>query len=154
MTSRRLRILPILAVLCYLTAFFLPTLYLTGQANTAGEKTSMVGLAAFFDGFFSLFDRQYAWLANPMALVALILLLVRAEIPALFFSLAALLIAQQTWVLVGTPIWGDEGGVTKYLVTSLGAGFYLWNFSFILLAVASLAGRFRPAAAPDTMAAG
>jgi hypothetical protein len=52
----------------------------------------------------------------------------------LIVSLLALLIAQQTWVLVGTVIDGDEGGVTKYLVTSLGLGFYVWVLSFVLIA--------------------
>jgi len=154
MTSLRrliLPILPILAIVCYITAFFLPALYLTGQANTTGEHTDMVGLAAFFDGFFGLFDRQYAWLANPLAALALILLFCRLRWLSLVFSVAALLFAQHTWVLPGTQIWGDEGGVTKYLVTSLGIGYYLWCFSFLLLAVASLVARFRPVDQPDAI---
>ena len=134
---------PLVAVACYVAAFFLPTLYLTGQANTAGQQTSMVGLMAFINGFFALFELQCAWLANPLAFVALVLLLCRIHLVSLVFSLAALLIAQHTWAVVGTTISGDEGGVTKFLVTSLGPGFYVWCLSFLLLAVAALIGRFQ-----------
>jgi len=156
MTSRLSRILLFVAGGCYVVSFFLPALYLTGQANTSGQKTSMVGLAAFFDGAFALFDRQYAWLANPLAGLAVILLVRRAPAAgraravAVGLALAALLVAQHTWVVVGHTIWGDEGGVTKYLVTSLGVGFYLWCGSFLLLAAAALAARFRPAIKPTT----
>ena len=44
-------------------------------------------------------------------------------------------VAQHTWKVIGTQIWGDEGGVTKYLVLSLSLGFYLWTLSFLLLAL-------------------
>jgi hypothetical protein len=143
MISRLSRILLFVAGGCFVVAFFLPALYLTGQDNTAGQKTSMVGLAAFFDGFWALFDRQYAWLANPLAGLAVVGLLSRRGRRGVAFglALAALLIAQHTWVVVGHTIWGDEGGVTKYLVTSLGVGVYLWSLSFLLLAVASLVRR-------------
>jgi hypothetical protein len=148
--SLRRIFLPLIALACYITSFFLPALYLTGQANTTGEKTDMVGLAAFIDGAFGLFDRQYAWLANPLALLALVLVLCPVHRASLLFSISALLISQHTRVLVGTTIWGDEGGVTKYLVTSLGPGFYLWCGSFLLLAVAGLIPRPKPARQTDT----
>jgi hypothetical protein len=142
MTPTVRRILPALvAVVCYVTSFFLPALYLTGQANTSGQQTSMIGLMAFIDGLFALFELQFAWLANPLAGLALILLLVRAHLVSVVLSLAALLVAQHTWVVVGTTISGDEGGVTKYLVTSLGPGFYLWSGSFLVLAVTAVIGR-------------
>jgi uncharacterized membrane protein len=98
----------------------------------------MSGFAAFFSGFFALFDRQFAWLANPLGLIAPVLLLRRRYDAALLVSLAALLVAQQTWLLVGTVIWGDEAGVKKDLVTSLGLGFYFWLLAFLLLVFASL----------------
>jgi hypothetical protein len=138
-----LLVLPLVAGACYVTSFFLPALYLTGQANTQGQQTNMVGLMAFINGFFALFELQTAWLANPLALLALIFLLCRLYVPSLVISLVAVLIAQHTWVVVGDTISGDEGGVTKYLVTSLAPGFYLWSFSFLLLAVASLIGRLQ-----------
>jgi len=144
-TLRRL-VLPVLAVVCFVASLFLPALYLKGMANTNGLPTYMSGVGAFFDGFFGLFDRQFAWLANPLAWLALALVLARRRVGGLVLSLAALVVAQHTWVLIGTQIWGDEGGVTKYLVTSLGPGFYLWCFSFLLLALAAIAGSAAPRA--------
>jgi hypothetical protein len=139
-TLRRV-VFPLIAVACYVTSFFLPALYLTGKDHTAGQQTNMLGIMAFINGLFALFELQCAWLANPLAGLALMLLLVRAHVVSLVLSLAALVVAQHTWVLVGTTIIGDEGGVTKYLVNSLGPGFYLWCGSFLLLAVASLVSR-------------
>jgi hypothetical protein len=133
-TLRR-TLLPLVAVACYVTSFFLPALSLLGQANTQGQQTNMVGLMAFINGFFALFNLQSAWLANPLAWLALILLVLRLRLLALGLSVAALAVAQHTWVVVGTIISGDEGGVTKYLVTGLGAGFYFWSGSFLLLAL-------------------
>jgi hypothetical protein len=155
MTSRQRLVLPAVALVCYLASFFLPALYVKGQANTNGLSTYIGGLGAWFDGFFALFDRQYAWLANPLAAIALLLLLARAYRGALGVSLAALLVAQHTWMVVHTLIWGDEGGVTKYLVTSLGPGFYLWCSSFALLVVASVLGMLRdpPSPADDPISA-
>jgi hypothetical protein len=129
-------------VISYLVACATPALHLAGKENTTlGEPTSMIGLAALFSGFFALFEGQFAWLANPLGLVALILLFRRRYDSSLLLSLAALLVAQQTWFLVGTVIWGDEAGVKKDLVTSLGLGFYLWLVAFLLLVVASLVGQ-------------
>jgi hypothetical protein len=136
-------LLPLLAIVCYFASFFLPALYLKGQANTNGQPTYMSGLGAFFDGLFAMFGGQFAWCANPLAVLALTLLVSRLYIGSLVISLAALLVAQQTWAVVGTTISGDEGGVTKYLVTGLGPGFYLWSFSYLLLAIAAVMGRLR-----------
>src|SRR5881227_3314608 len=97
MPALRRLLLPLGAVVCYITAFFLPTLYLVGQANTLGEHTWMVGAVTFIDGFFAMFDRQYAWMANPLAVVALILLLCRVYLASLPLALAALAVAQHTW---------------------------------------------------------
>lgn len=139
MNSRLSRIVSCVVVVgCYLTSFFLTTLYLIGKANTNGQPTTIGGLGAFFDGIFAMFDRQFAWMANPLAGLALLFFLARLYSVSLVLSLVAVLLAQQTWVVVGTTISGDEGGVTQYLVTSLGPGFYLWSFSFLLLAVLSL----------------
>jgi hypothetical protein len=38
----------------------LPALNLAGKANTLGEKSKMVGLAAFFTAFFGMFTGQFA----------------------------------------------------------------------------------------------
>lgn len=139
MNSRLSRIVSCVVVVgCYLASFFLTTLNLVGKANTNGQPTSIGGLGAFFDGIFAMFDRQFAWMANPLAGLALLFFLARLYSVSLVVSLAALLVAQQTWRVVGTTISGDEGGVTQYLVTGLGPGFYLWSLSFLLLAALSL----------------
>jgi hypothetical protein len=139
--SRRESILFLWAsIACWWAACFLPALHLEGRANTLGEKTTMSGGAAFFWAFFGMFAGQYAWLANPLGIVSLSLSRFGRYRLALFVSVLGVLVAQQTWMLVGTEIDGDEGGVKKYLVTSLGLGFYLWVLSFVIIAAMAARG--------------
>ena len=93
--------------------------------------------------FDDMLDHEWRRAQRSNAPLALILLVCRAYRAALCVALAAVLVGQHTWAVVGTTISGDEGGVTKYLVTSLGPGFYLWCGSFVLIAVAALIGRMQ-----------
>ncbi len=139
--SRRESILFVLAsVACWWAACFLPALHLEGRANTLGEKITGSGGAAFFSAFFGMFAGQYAWLANPLGIVSLSLSRRGRYGLALFVSVLGILVAQQTWMVVGTEIDGDEGGVTKYLVTSLGLGFHLWVLSLAIIAALAVRG--------------
>ena len=148
--SAKARILSIVAsVACWLVACCLPALNLLGKANTQGEQSTMVGVLAFIMAFFAMLEGQFAWLANPLWFVAMVLVAVGLNRAALITSVLAILMAQHTWMVVGTEINGDEGGIKKYLVTSLGPGFWLWVFSFVLIAaVAAVA--VRPQAAPQS----
>src|SRR5437762_1072573 len=137
--SNRARIsLVVVSVACWIAACCLPALNVVGRAKTRGESTTMRGSLAFINAFFAMFDRQYAWMANPLGILAAFLVAVRMHWPARIAAVLAVLVTQQTWKLVGTEIIGDEGGVTRYLVTSLGLGFYLWVLSFVLIAVATI----------------
>src|SRR3954447_9132178 len=101
MTLKHTRTLLVAASLTsYVVACATPALHLAGKENTLGELTSMSGFAAFFSGFFALFGGQFAWLATPLGLLALILLLSRRYNASLLASLAALLVAQHSWLLV------------------------------------------------------
>jgi hypothetical protein len=144
------RIIAVVAsVACWLVACFLPALHLLGKANTQGEQSTMVGLMAFIMAFFAMLEGQFAWLANPLWFTAMVLLLVRFNRAALIVAVLAIAVAQQTWMVVGTEINGDEGGVKKYLVTSLGLGFWRWVLSFaVIAAVAALRPRPAPQGAP------
>jgi formate hydrogenlyase subunit 3/multisubunit Na+/H+ antiporter MnhD subunit len=105
----------------------------------------MTGAEALLNGCFGM---PYAWIANPLALVALAFLK-RRRLVALGCAVAALLASQSTWFIVGTVIWGDEAGVTKNYVASLGVGFYLWSLSFLLLGAAALMPVPKPVDAAD-----
>jgi len=139
--SRRNRIaIIVISAACWLVACCLPALNLLGLANTQGGPSTMVGIVAFIQAFFAILTGQFAWLANPLWFAALVLIRLGRNFDALIASVMAIALAQQTWVVVGTEIYGDEGGVRKYLVTSLGLGFYLWVLSFVIVAGASIAG--------------
>jgi hypothetical protein len=131
------------SVACWAAACCLPALHLLGKANTQGEQSTMVGLMAFIMAFFALLEGQFAWLGNVAWGVAMLLMIRSRHRGALIASAAAVGLAQHTWVLIGTEINGDEGGVKKYLVTALGLGFWMWVASFAIVAAASIAGAMR-----------
>ena len=146
--SFKARILTVVAsIACWVVACCLPALNLLGKANTQGEQSTMVGVLALIMAFFAMLEGQFAWLANPLWFVAMVLVAIGLNRAALIASVLAILVAQQTWMVVGTEINGDEGGVKKYLVTSLGIGFWLWVFSFVLIAAVAIV---RPRATPQT----
>ena len=132
------RLLVGMGLASYAVGCVTPALHLVGTQNTQGEVSTMVGAAAFFCGLIGLLMGQYAWIANVLGLVALVLLWKRWYNGSLVCSRAAIVVAQHTRVLVGTEIMGDEGGVKKELVTSLGMGFYLWVVVFAFFALAAL----------------
>ena len=153
----RRMIVPGVAVVCYLVSFCLPALHLARAANSdgtisnpaeLGKPSEMVGLAAFINGIFGVFMGQFAWLANPLGGLAIILVLCRAYRVSLVAAILAVLVAQHTWAVVNTTISGDEGGVTKYLVTGLGVGFYLWCASFVILALGAIVAWMQAQPAP------
>lgn len=87
-----------------------------------------------WSGAFSSFPYfTIAWYANPL-FVLTVILLVKDKPPVLFSALSGLLIALTAFFF--KRVWNDKEP-PEVIVTSYGAGFYLWLTSFVILAVAA-----------------
>jgi hypothetical protein len=136
--SKRTRnVLLLVAIALYLVACVMPALCVEQYRDV----TSVPGWFTLMLGWIPMFGLQFAWLANLLGLGALIASDRRfGTMPPILLALGAVLVAQQTWMLIGTRTALDDEG-HEYLFTAPGIGFYLWVLSFILIGVAS---RFGP----------
>jgi uncharacterized protein YqgC (DUF456 family) len=115
------------SLLVYLVACFVPAVYFDkpGQEPWPGVMTLILGAFALFEG-------QFAWLANPLLGVALLLLIFRQWVATAVVAGLAFLVSLDTLRLLGETVWLDEGGVNKAVATGLGPAFYLWIASMLV----------------------
>ncbi|MFY9823450.1 MAG: hypothetical protein WAM82_18865 [Thermoanaerobaculia bacterium] len=122
--------------LCFLAACACPALEFNGK-----EHSVMLGAQALFQGPLAFLVGQFAWLANPLELLAVVLVLRRRFWGATAVSFLGFAVANHAWALLGREIPGDEGGVTKLYLSSFHLGFFLWLLSFLLLAAGASAAQ-------------
>ena len=106
------------------------------------SKDPWPGMMAFIMGAFAVFEGHFAWLANPIYGIALLLLLFRQWIAAALVAALAVAVALSSFAVLGETAPLDEAGVNKAVVASLGPGFYAWLASMLTVAVGALALRF------------
>ena len=116
--------LVLLAVACALPAAQM-------EKDETWNGAQMLGM-----GWLGIFIGQFGWLANPLMLLSLILLITRHPRAAVIVSLLSIAIGCHSFSLPGATIPLDEGGARKTTVLALGPAVYVW--------LAALAG---PAAA-------
>lgn len=88
-------------------------------------------------GWAGLFTGVIAWFANPVGLVAVLLLILRKFKAAFVTGLVAVGLAATTLMLFVQDLPGDEGGVTKSRLAVLLPGFYLWLIAIGLIPVSA-----------------
>ena len=100
-------------------------------------RDSMLGFVALLIGWLGLFVGQFAWFANLFWGLGLLLLLLGRPRGAIVVIACGFLIALHTFAVIGKELPGDEGGVTRMVVSGAGPGTYLWLSSFLTLLIAS-----------------
>ena len=100
-------------------AFFLLSLLFT-SLFTSGDDIQGYWILAI--GWIGLIIFQFSWFANPLNLLALLLVNQRPVV-ALLLSTTAFLLASQTFVFVEIPTGIGSG---KIHIKELGLGFYIW----------------------------
>lgn len=117
-------------ILSFIASLFFTSLY-TSAENIQGFWLLIMGWLAFL--FF-----QYAWFANPINLLALLLLSKKPGL-ALILSFSALLAASQSFMFSEIPIgMGSE----VIFIKELGLGVYIWYLAQILFLLAIMAEYF------------
>ena len=102
---------------------------------TPNGHTSISGGALFASGFLGLVRGNFAWIANPLALIAFFWILrdLHAGLSAKL-AFAAFLISFHAWTYTSTPL--DTGGAEA--LVSVGLGFWVWQASTLVLAITRL----------------
>ena len=109
----------------YLTSLFLPAFHL---AN--GNVTDP--LLILLMGWFAMLTGQFAWIANPLALVAVVFYLRGSFRKSFWLAFLAAVASLNTFTMIGKEVLLDEGGRSSK-VLQLGGGAYLWLASMLLL---------------------
>jgi len=119
------RVLVYLGLLCFVVSLFQTVLFTSGD--------DIQGYWVFILGWMGIVIFQLSWFANPLNLLALLLLLKRPRLSFLL-SILAFVLASQTLSFSEIPIGLHAN---KIYIKELGLGFYFWYLSqgLILLSI-------------------
>jgi hypothetical protein len=122
----------VIALSCaiFILSLFQPAFYIGRKdydAYADGKFLVLMGRMSFLGGNFIA---TLIWLANPLFIAAIILLLNR-KISGLYLSIFAAIIAL-SFSLLDSTMTSESGSYSK--ITSLENGYKLWAFSMIVLA--------------------
>jgi hypothetical protein len=105
----------------------------TGNVNYTVEVNTTSSLALFFSGSIAFLGggaaEEIIWLANPLSLISIIMLIKNNKKSRLTSSIA--LILAFTFIFWKEILANEGGGVAK--IISLELGYYLWVLSIIVL---------------------
>ena len=104
---------------------------------------TQTGLSCLLLGGLVVFAGQPAWLANPVLLVVVALVLARRYVAAALVAGVALALQLSTLLIYDAPLPGDEAGSTQLVLKHLGVGFFAWIASTLALALGALVLRAR-----------
>lgn len=109
----------------FTTSLFLPVFFTSAE--------DIYGYWVLLAGWIGLILIQFAWFANPINLLALLLTKDHPKF-ALLLSVIALILASETFILKEIPIDINQG---KMFIKEFGLGFYIWFAAqlFFLLAL-------------------
>ncbi|WP_299870852.1 hypothetical protein [uncultured Cocleimonas sp.] len=124
------KVLLFLSALSFVISLFLPTFF-----TPDGD---VIGIWVFILGWMGIVVFQFAWYANPINILALLIFESRPRVSVLL-SLLALVIASETFSFQEIPT-GLFSGIhaEKMYIKELGLGFYCWYLSQILFLFALL----------------
>lgn len=113
-----------LGVLSFVTSLFLPTFF-----TSDGD---VIGGWVFILGWMGIVVFQFAWYANPLNVLALLISESQPRL-SLLLSLLALVVASEAFFFYEIPTGLSTGlHQEKLFIKELGIGFYCWYLSQIL----------------------
>jgi hypothetical protein len=127
------RLFLLLGAVVYIASCVLPALSFRVLQTSPPRIENYRGIAVLLLGWYGLWCRQPAWLANPLLAVSFYLLLAGRRQLAISVLLLAFLLALCTWAAKSQEFIADEGGVTKMTMVRPLLGCYLWLASILLL---------------------
>lgn len=121
----------------YVTSLLFPAFHLANGKITDSLLVLLMGWSA-------ILGWQFAWIANPIAFMAVVFFLYGSFRNSLWFALLAATVSLNTFTMINEEVVLDESG-TSARVTQLGEGAYFWLASmlFLLICCATYAWRAR-----------
>ena len=128
-------IFPVGIIVLFVIACCIPALEFRSTNN---PHDVMWGANALVVGWSGIFAGVFAWYANPVWLLGLLLGVLRKPILVVVVGVIAVFIASTTFLVIGRELPGDESNVTRTTVVRLLPGCYLWMASMATLPLAAL----------------
>ncbi|MDH6254033.1 hypothetical protein M2347_003760 [Chryseobacterium sp. H1D6B] len=129
-----------LSIILFLISLFQPAFFIDKKNADAYSNSLFLfcfGWMSFLGGAFIPF---IIWLANPLYLVSIILIYKNFKIGIITLTMSVIL--SVAFANLDTILSSESGAVSK--ITELGAGFYLWMASFIVLLICSIFKAIKP----------
>ena len=123
----------------YVIACGLPALELTtttGAQHTPVAHNTMWGFQILLSGYLGIFYGIFAWFANPLWILALLLIFFKWVKTALVVSLASLAIALTTFLIIGKDLAVWESDLYHQHPSALLVGSFLWMASLAVVPLA------------------
>jgi hypothetical protein len=124
-----------ISLILYAAACLVPALHFD---KTTGEQQIMKGWEVALLGWQAVLIGNFGWGANPILILAWVLLLLGSGRIATVCGGLAVVFALMSLMLLGKTIPADEGGVTHMVLSRLYIGFYLWVASMAVFVAASI----------------
>jgi hypothetical protein len=128
-----MKILCVVSIVLFVVACCVPALEFT----KSGTKDILSGGNVLGVGWSGIFAGVFAWYANPIWLLALIMGLIGKPKIAAIAGIAALLIGLTTFTLFGESLPADVGGTNQMMMTRTLVGCYI-----LLASLASMPALF------------
>ena len=120
------KLLVIVGLICFSLSLYFVGLFTSGD--------DLYGIWILLIGWMGVIVFQLSWFANPLNLLALLLMSTKPRV-SLLLSVLAFLLASQTFRFSEIPIGFNQ---ERIFIKELGIGFYLWYTANGLFVVAAL----------------
>jgi len=120
------RLLVIAGLVCYSLSLYLVGLYTSGD--------DLYGIWILLIGWMGIVVFQLSWFANPLNLLALLIMSSKPRV-SLLLTILAFLLASQTFLFTEIPTGFNQ---ERIYIKELGIGFYLWYVANGIFVVATL----------------
>jgi uncharacterized membrane protein len=137
----------------YALACALPVLDFSKSDWSHNSEGPMIGYVALIVGWMGIVLGQFAWLANFIWLLSLLLVLFRCWIATVITAILTTLLALQTYTLFSHKVPANEAATEYLYLQEIKIGFYVWIASFLAVGISAIILRQRERALAQTVQA-
>jgi hypothetical protein len=133
----------LISFVLYGLACALPVLDFSKADGSPNPDGPTFGFAALVTGWLAILIGQFAWLANLLWLLSLLLVLLRGWIASAITGILAVLLALHTYTLYSQRVPANEAATEFLYLRGIKFGFYVWLASFLAISISAIILRQR-----------